>query len=907
MGRGTVLQSSFLGGQWAKYAQGRVDLPEYKTAMAKCFNGLPVEEGSWVRRGGTRNAGTTWGGVAARTIPFAFSGAAPFSIELGNGRARFRLGASLVVETNPQVISTISNASPAVMTVTGTPSWATGDRVIIKPGDATTRTALANYVNRELQVTQTGASTFTLFDPVTGLAIPGSAIGWTGGLSATVAKVQTVSLPYANGDWAQVRFTQIELTLVLWHPNYAPYQITAAPYPTSLQTNDWVPTIGNVVFSSGAFMMADGPYLNPTAVGGLSCSSIGTGVTTVTASGATLPNNGTGFQTSDVGRMIRMLNIPPYWYNGGFYNIGDVYTDATNQTVYQCIQAITAGGAGSSIVPSLAPLYWQISTTGFTWTWGTITQYLSSTQVKVNIQGPALLYDKVTLSQGGLNVGSPLMQFAMGVFSATTGYPACGCYHEGRLWMGGAVPNRFDASYANGLLQGGALSGYWSFAPTDDPNSVSVFQGQVTDANGISYVLNATGSNQIFWMQPTLQGIVCGTASGEFLIQASNQNNVLTPTSIQAHRATHYRCENIAPADTGLTTVFVQRFGRRLIEYLSDVFSGKFFGPNLAERALDITAPGIAEITYQETIVPVIWSRMKDGSLSGTTYRRVSSFSSEPPRFMGWHTHQLGSGRKVMGLCSGPSPAADGETITMSTLDPLTGIYHVEVMQNYFQETDPLWSAWQLDNAGPPAALVTVNNGAALQATGLWWLEGEVVSAYIAGLDCGSYRVTGGAITIPYGSDQDKLFTRAYLATLSTSGQNFGIMATPVDNGALTVPALVGFSFTSQGQVLRPLEPLPAANGPLLAKTRRTNMFGLLAGAVHNTVSMGTDLAKTLYPLKVAQPNGANYTRDQLYSGVLWGELESDYTFDGGIGWSISGPYPLSVSAVQAFVQEQDR
>lgn len=907
MGRGTILQSSFLGGQWSKYAQGRVDLPDYKNAMAKCFNGFPIEEGAWARRGGTMNAGTTWGGIAGRPIPFSFSGSAPFTVEFGNSRARFRLGADLVVETNPQVVSSISNATPAVLTVTGTPTWATGDHVILDPLNATTQTALANYVNRELQVTKTGASTFTLSDPVTGLAIPGAAVGWAGGLSATVAKVQTVALPYANGDWAQVRFTQIELMVVLWHPNYAPYQITAAPYPASLQTNNWSPTVGNVVFSSGTFLMADGPYLNPTAVGGLTCNSLGTGNTTITASGSTLPNNGLGFQTSDVGRMIRMLNIPPYWFSGGFYNIGDVYTDKTNQTVYQCIQAITAGGTGSTIAPSLAPLYWQIATTGFTWTWGTIGQYLSSTQVVVNIQGPGLLYDNVTPSQGGAIVGSPLMQFAMGVFSATTGYPACGCYHEGRLWTGGAVPNRFDASYANGLLQGGALSGYWSFAPTDDPNLVSVFQGQVTDANGISYVLNATGANQIFWMQPTLQGIVCGTASGEFLIQASNQNNVLTPTSIQAHRSTHYRCENIAPADTGLTTVFVQRFGRRLIEYLSDVFSGKFFGPNLAERALDITAPGIKEITYQETLVPTLWSRLADGSLSGTTYRRVSSFSSEPPKFMGWHTHQLGSGRKVMGLSSGPSPDANGETITMSTLDPLTGIYHVEVMHNYFQETDPLWSAWHLDNAGPPAALVTVNSGAALQALGLWWLEGEQVSAFIAGLDCGSYRVSGGAITIPYQSDPDKLFTRAYLAALSTSGQNFGVVATPVDNGQLTVPALVGFSFTSQGQVLRPLEPLPAANGPLLAKTRRTNQFGLLAAAVNGTATLGTDLTKTMYPLQVNQPNGSPYTRDILFKGVLWGGIEGGYDFDGGIGWSISGPYPLTISALQAFVQEQDR
>jgi hypothetical protein len=719
--------------------------------------------------------------------------------------------------------------------------------------------------------------------------------------------VQTVALPYANGDWKTVRWVQIETTLVLLHAGYAPYQITAAPYPVALQTNNWEPTVGNVTFSSGTFLMADGPYLDFTAVGGLTCSTTGTGLTTVTASAATLPNGGAGFQSTDVGRMIRMFNIPPYWLSGGYYNVGDVYTDPTDQNVYQCIQAITAGGTASNTAPSITPLYWTIAVSGFTWTWGVITQVFGTAQAQVNILGPALLYDAATSVQNSAQVGSPPMQFAMGVYSNTTGWPSNGCYHEGRLWLGGAIPNRFDASYANGLLQGGSLSGYWSFAPTDDPKLASVFTGQVTDGNGISYTLNASGANQIYWMEPNLQGIVCGTASGEFLIQASNQNNVLTPTSIQAHKMTRYRCADLAPVNTGLTTIFVQRYQRRLIEYLSDVFSGKYFGPNLSEKALDITYSGVEELAYQETLAPIVWARLGDGSLAGVTYRRISQFSTEPPKFNAWHSHKLGSGRLITSICAGPSPDTEDETLTMTTLDPLSGVYHVEVMQPYFEvEGDPLWLAWELDDAGAPAALTTVDAGAAVQATGLWWLEGELVLAYVGGLSCGSYRVSGGAITIPYGSDPDGLFTRGYLAQLATSGQSFGVAATTLD-GVISVPAIVGFPFTSQGKLLRPMEPLPASNGPLLAKLRREHLFGLLiGGAVNGSIVVGSDLTKTMYPVKMNSPGGTPYQRNQLWSGVARDTVQCDYDFDGGLAWQVTGPWPATLAAAQSFVQAQD-
>jgi hypothetical protein len=72
MGHATFLQHSFLGGEWSQSVQGRVDRPDYRTAMSVCLNGLPIEQGAWVRRPGFAHAGFTRGGRPARVIAFDF-------------------------------------------------------------------------------------------------------------------------------------------------------------------------------------------------------------------------------------------------------------------------------------------------------------------------------------------------------------------------------------------------------------------------------------------------------------------------------------------------------------------------------------------------------------------------------------------------------------------------------------------------------------------------------------------------------------------------------------------------------------------------------------------------------------------------------------------------------------------
>ncbi len=514
----------------------------------------------------------------------------------------------------------------------------------------------------------------------------------------------------------------------------------------------------------------------------------------------------------------------------------------------------------------------------------------TSAGANMEILGPPLLYT------------TAISTWRLGVYSDTTGYPTCGTYDGGRIWLGGAVPNRLDACMSNGH-DGGTLD----FAPTDQ-------NGVVAANNAITYTLNSDSANPMFWMQAEEKGITIGTQAGEFLVLAPTTGPI-SPLNITARRVTRHGCADIEPRRTEHTLVFVKRYARKLLEFFSDANFGKFSAPNLADKAGHIVSAGIAEIAYTEAVTPVIWGRDEDGALFGITYKRDTLTTSQPPTFYAWHRHTLGSGRTVESICNGPSVGGDLDTLTMVTRDPDSGVHHVELLTDTPDENTALTAAWFLDNAVSPtstsstsAASVGAPDGG-LTINGLWHLNGETVQVFAGGLDCGDrgpgttgftdFLVTDGSCFVPFGDSISSgpgrgLFTAAYIATFT--------------NGA--IPLVVGLTYNSDGQMVRPIAPADtgARTGPALGKTRRQHRYAALLSGTFG-ISFGTTFdATNLKPALLKKANGDPIAALTTYSGV-----HTDVLTDAGDGydsmacWRVSRPWPANLVAFEGFIQSQDR
>ena len=154
-----------------------------------------------------------------------------------------------------------------------------------------------------------------------------------------------------------------------------------------------------------------------------------------------------------------------------------------------------------------------------------------------------------------------------------------------------------------------------------------------------------------------------------------------------------------------MAMLFVQKYGRKVMEYFPDVFSGKYSARNLSLRAKAMGANGFAQIEYTQELTPILWAMDNKGSLFGCSYKRESPFATEEATIVGWHRHTLGSGRNVISIAGGPmiSNGSNLETLTMCTQDPTTGYCFVESMAKMFEENDTLLDAWFIDAGVTPS------------------------------------------------------------------------------------------------------------------------------------------------------------------------------------------------------------
>lgn len=526
----------------------------------------------------------------------------------------------------------------------------------------------------------------------------------------------------------------------------------------------------------------------------------------------------------------------------------------------------------------------------------------STAGIAVELLGPPLLYT------------APILTWRLGAYSGTTGWPTNGCYAGGRLWLSGAIPNRFDACYADGV-NGSEVN----FAPTDQ-------YGTVTPAHAIDETLDDDGINPILGMRPviqntTLRGIVMFSQQREWFIFPPTAGG-FGPTNIDSVPATHVGSANVLPVQTEHTIIFVQRYSVKLMEYFSDVFSGKYTAPNLADKAQHITRAGIAELAYTYAATPILWGRCNDGTWFGVTYKRDTLMTAQGPTYYAWHRQQLGSARVVESITAGPSVGGNLDALTMvtnqpSASDPQANIRHVEILTDALDELTPLAQAWYLDDAVNPSSTVSSNTPVGtpntpgyipyggLTLNGLWHQNGENVAVFAAGLDCGNYVVSNGSVFVPYGDGISAgtgggLFTAAFAAAALPANQ-----------------IIVGFTYNCDGQLVRPQAPQDAGTrtGPALGKRRRFHqvaaLFSNLAMSnVRNQSAMliGRDF-NHLAPVIISSdtvPNLTNLAPGQMFSGVWKDTVQDESGYDGMVCWRIPRPLSGTIVALEPILEGQD-
>jgi hypothetical protein len=351
---------------------------------------------------------------------------------------------------------------------------------------------------------------------------------------------------------------------------------------------------------------------------------------------------------------------------------------------------------------------------GSTWGYAKITVFTSTTQVTAT----------VTNAFGAITA---VIDWRLGLWSATTGYPSCVTFFEDRLFFAGNAlrPQRIDGSI---------VGDYENFAPT-------ATDGLVADDNAVSIALNANDVNVIRWMTDDEKGLLIGTVSGEWILRPSSLQEAITPTNMSAKRSTAFGTANIQAIRTGKASIFVQRAGRKVRELAYVYEVDGFRSPDMTILSDHILKGGVVEFNYQQEPFSIVWFVRADGQLIGLTYERDQDV-------LGWHRHIIGGGFStgdsvVESVAVIPTPAGDADEVWLIVKRTINGSTkrYVEYITPKFDEDDTI-NAFFVDCG------LTYDSTPATTIMGLGHLEGETLSVLADGASHPDVVVSGGSVTL---------------------------------------------------------------------------------------------------------------------------------------------------------------
>lgn len=253
-------------------------------------------------------------------------------------------------------------------------------------------------------------------------------------------------------------------------------------------------------------------------------------------------------------------------------------------------------------------------------------------------------------------------------FTTATTFPRAVGFHEQRI--------HFAATKTNPQR--------WFASKSGDFEDMTTGTG---DDDAFIFTLASGRVNVIIWLQPTDRGLILGTVGSEFTAEGET-NQAITPTNVVVKkRSEHGSKEVIRPLKVGGTTLFVQRAGRKIREFVYQFETDNFTAPDLlllAEHLAgpkDATTPGVGltlkDIAFKQEPDQSVYAVRSDGVLLLCTLDRGQDV-------VAWSRHIIGgaltgsSNPEVEAVASIPHPDGDRTQtwlIVKRTINALTRKY----------------------------------------------------------------------------------------------------------------------------------------------------------------------------------------------------------------------------------------
>ena len=544
--------------------QGMVELESYRSSLALLENMVVLPQGSVTRRPGTFFANSTPSNAEVRLIPFNRGQGTSVILEFSNNKIRFYANDGIIESSGSpyEVATTYTTAQLADISFTQSADVL----FLVHP----------THPPRELKRLDVTSWTLTELPLKDGPYLPVNVEDTT----------MTISLA-ADGDWSGTSFTNSTLE--------AEQVITV--------------TASNVDDATDSFTSSNHPFVNGQKVrftGGTSIAGVtaGTDYYIVQATQNTFK-----LATSSGGTPADITTVPTTDLT--------FFQDIVGKDAYiKIVASDTTGinldlGFQSTDVGRVIRLNTQVSPQ-IKWGYAEILE-LDSTNPTTTI----LAKTKAALSTPGSTT-----EWQLGSFSSTTGYPRTVQIFQQRLVFGGTStePQTLYFSQTADFNNFASSEPLGQSTGRTDSSGKTIIGEQIFENNAISLTISSDTVDLIEWLNEDRR-LSVGTSGGIFQVYGADDDLTLTPFNFTITKVSAWATDGTAlPSKVGNNLLYVQTNGRKVRELAFDKLQDQYAAADLSLRSENITESGIVGTAYQDQPYSVLWCRRADGKLAAITY-----------------------------------------------------------------------------------------------------------------------------------------------------------------------------------------------------------------------------------------------------------------------------------------------
>lgn len=824
-----ALLNNFTGGEVSPRIWPRPEVSKVKFGLRECVNGIVVTHGGVAKRPGNKFVVQLPDTSRRRFVTFEYRTTDTYSLLFGDESIWFfRQGGIL---THPATnITGISRSGPAVVTAAGH-GFSDGDVVLVSGVSG-----MHEVNNRVFTVAGATTNTFELAST--------DSSGYSDYVSGgTVAEIVRLVTPYTTDELPAIQYVQINDVMYLAHPDH-PIRKLVRNSNTS-----WVLQEPDIV--TGPFQTINGNRSLKITPSSFSTAATAWGTYT-TGTTCTLTASSSLWNAGHVGTIFRLLE------EGGDTGIADAPV-GTSRTISNG-QVYTNGGNIYGINNLSGASQWQSFTrvpsheSGIVRVTNVAGAYFDS-----NFLHPGLCIVRITAVSSATVATAEIVRYQMpesivtagtsfweeGAWSEYRGYPSSVALFEQRLWFAGT---RQEPTAVWGS-QSGVYEGFEDGADDDD---------------AITYRLASGRSDVIRWLIGR-KVLMAGTATGEYVLTASSQQEALTPTNVKAVLQTDIGASEAQPVAIDQAVLYPQRNGdpanpaRKLREFAYVFSQDAFNSVDLSLFAEHIFGQGFDQVTYQREPESVIWVCRTDGQLAACTYER-------PQEVIAWHRHVVGGGGTVQAI--GVMPGAAGDELWMQvtrTIDGSEASYVEYSAPKFIERVTAKEDAWFVD------AGVQYSGPMVRTITGLWHLRGQQVVALM----------NGSVVDVTVSSD----------GTIDVPDATY--------YGATTLKATIGFPFEMIVETTE-IEAGTREGSAQSRKKRISRVFTRVLESLGGLVGIGGETTSPSKPIIYRTPLNQMDTSPPLHSGYLPVDTASGWERERTVRFMHSEPLPFFVHGVVA-------